>query len=140
MSRYLTPVGLVLFMKLASWLGIDDVPETCPSISKVSKFAGLAKEAASCSTKESLSPVAGTCTKGSEAKAGGGLRESVPSNGTGWLPNKFFSKPVCKSSHGQTSDVKRVCMKKKRKGYIPNYSNEDSTSCPAKPTRKKGKI
>lgn len=113
MSRYLTPVGLVLFMKLASWLGNNDAPETYPSISKVSKFAGLTIEAASCSTKEkfppvySLSPVADTCTKGSEAKAGGGLRESVPGNDTGWLPKKFFSKPVCKSSHGQTSDVTR---------------------------------
>lgn len=33
---------------------------------------------------------------GSEANAGGGLRGSVP-NETGWLPNKFFSIPVCKN-------------------------------------------
>lgn len=99
-KKLLTPEGLVLFMKLDSWLDIDEGAEVGPSISTMSMLAGL-EEPAAIAANPSEFPAAETCFNGSEAKAGGGPRGSVPGRVTGWFPNKFFSRPVCKAAKGQ---------------------------------------
>lgn len=82
-------------------MGRDDVAESGPFISIISKLEGLAEvvmEAISIPTDDDMPP-ASACIRGSEANAGGGLRESGPGNETGWFPNKLFSKPVCRKSN-----------------------------------------
>lgn len=42
---------------------------------------------------------------GSEANAGGGLRDSATGNETGWFPNRFFSIPVCTKNTQKPFDI-----------------------------------
>lgn len=94
----LTPVGLELFMKLGSWL--DGFVELGPSISTISMLEGLGgpipiEYPSPFFVTEADSPPPLADTSGSEANAGGGALGSGDVRETGWLPNKFFSKPVC---------------------------------------------
>ena len=42
-----------------------------------------------------MPPREGTAIRGSDANAGGGPWDLIAANESGWLPNKFFSIPVC---------------------------------------------
>lgn len=84
-------------------MGKDDV-----AISTISKLAGLVKPV----TADAASLP--TVCSGSDVNAGGGLRGSVP-NETGWLPNKFFSKPVCTES--KLSDIREGEQRSREKSH-----------------------
>lgn len=77
----------------------------------MSRLAGLEEPVAIAANPSESFPPVEICFNGSEAKAGGGPRGSVPGRVTGWFPNNFFSRPVCKAAKGQNGDSQLVCLR-----------------------------
>lgn len=83
-------MGLGAFMKFPAEVG--------PSISTMSvtvSVEGPAPVADEYPSTEFEFVIFSLLINGSEANAGGGLRDSVTDSETGWFPKTFFSMPVC---------------------------------------------
>lgn len=95
--KILTTGGLELLIKLPVELGLSisiisdtEVGAMYPSVTFIPSFATEGDELALYSLLPEEEII------GSDANAGGGLRDSITVKETGWFPNKFFSSPVCK--------------------------------------------